>query len=97
MSITRQDVEHVARLARLALSEEETTEMTAQLNRILAHVESLNELDTAGIEPLTHPFETRNRFRDDAPQPSLSQDDALANAPASAEKHFLVPHMFGGE
>jgi aspartyl-tRNA(Asn)/glutamyl-tRNA(Gln) amidotransferase subunit C len=91
MAVTRQDVDHVARLARLALSEDESAEMTTQLNRILAHVEMLQEVDTTDVEPLTHPFETRNVFRADEPRPSLTQADALANAPASAEQHFLVP------
>lgn len=97
MAVTRQDVDHVARLARLALTEEEAAEMTTQLNRILAHVEMLRDVDTGGVAPLTHPFETRNRFRADEARPSLAQHEALANAPAQAEHHFLAPDAGGAE
>lgn len=96
MAVTRQDVEHVAQLARLSLTEAETTDMTAQLNRILEHIDVLNELDTSGVEPLSHPFDTRNVFRDDAPRPSFTQEEALLNAPAAAEGHVLVPNASGG-
>jgi aspartyl-tRNA(Asn)/glutamyl-tRNA(Gln) amidotransferase subunit C len=95
MAVTRQEVAHVARLARLSLSEAETTDMTVQLNRILEHIDVLNEVDTSGVEPLSHPFDTRNVFRDDALRPSLTQEEALLNAPAAAEGHFLFPVASG--
>ena len=91
--ITRREVEHVARLARLALSEEEKELMTRQLDRILGYVDKLNELDTSQVEPTSHVIPMENVLREDAVRPSLSQDDALANAPDREPPFFRVPRI----
>ncbi len=91
MKITRQEVEHVARLARLELSEREQDVFTDQLSNILTYVEQLNELDTKGVEPTSHVLDIRNVMRDDVAEESLSQESALANAPEKAAGHYRVP------
>jgi len=91
--ITRGEVEHVARLARLALSEEEKELMTRQLDRILGYVDKLNELDTTQVEPTSHVLPMENVMREDAVRPSLSQDEALANAPDKEHPFFRVPRI----
>jgi aspartyl-tRNA(Asn)/glutamyl-tRNA(Gln) amidotransferase subunit C len=91
MNITKQEVEHVARLARLELSEQEKEKLTEQLSGILTYVEKLNELTTTGVEPTAHVLDISNVMRDDLPQESLSQEQALANAPDKAAGHFRVP------
>ncbi len=91
MNITKQEVEHVARLARLELSEQEKDQLTEQLSGILTYVEKLNELTTTGVEPTAHVLDISNIMRDDLPQESLSQEQALANAPDKAAGHFRVP------
>ncbi len=87
MKITRQEVEHVARLARLKLSEREQDVFTDQLSNILTYVEQLNELDTKGVEPTSHVLDIRNVMRDDVAEESLPQERALANAPEKAAGH----------
>jgi len=91
MKITKQEVEHVAKLARLELSEQEKDQLTDQLSGILTYVEKLNELTTTGVEPTAHVLDISNVMRDDLPQESLSQEQALANAPDKAAGHFRVP------
>lgn len=91
MSITRTEIEHVARLARLNLSETEKDLFTSQMGAILTYVETLNSLDTEGIVPTAHAVPVENAFRDDVAQPSIGIDRALANAPARAETCFRVP------
>lgn len=93
MKITLQEVEHVAQLARLALSEEEKEQMRSQLDRILGYIEKLNQLDTTSVEPTSHVLPMTNIFRDDALVPSLSREDALANAPDRREGFFQVPRI----
>lgn len=93
MKITRQEVEYVARLARLDLTEQEKTVFTSQLSSILAYVEKLNELDTSGIEPTSHVIDIINVTRPDETRDSLSQDAALANAPDKTAGHFRVPKI----
>jgi len=93
MSITKEDVRHVAELARLAPTDEETELYTGQLKRILAHVEKLSELDTEGVEPTSYTVPFRRVFRDDEVRRSLTQDEALANAPASEKGCFKVPKI----
>ncbi|HEU5394649.1 MAG TPA: Asp-tRNA(Asn)/Glu-tRNA(Gln) amidotransferase subunit GatC [Candidatus Methylomirabilis sp.] len=93
MKITLQEVEHVARLARLALSGEEKEQMRSQLDRILGHIEKLNQLDTAEVEPTSHVIPMTNVFRDDALIPSLSREEALENAPDRQEEFFRVPRI----
>lgn len=93
MKISKQEVEHVARLARLELSEKEKDQLTDQLSNILTYVEKLNELDTRGVEPTAHVLDISNVMRDDVPGVSLPQDMALANAPEKAAGHFKVPKI----
>lgn len=93
MKITRQEVEHVAKLARLELSEQQKDMFTDQLSNILTYVEQLNELDTKGIEPTSHVLDINNVMRDDVAQESLPQDRALANAPDKAAGHYRVPKI----
>ena len=87
------DVEHVARLARLALSDEELERMRHQLDRILGYIEKLNELDTEGVEPTSHAIRMVNVMRDDEVRPSLPPDAMLANAPDPAGEFFRVPRI----
>ncbi|MFM7138004.1 MAG: Asp-tRNA(Asn)/Glu-tRNA(Gln) amidotransferase subunit GatC [Planctomycetota bacterium] len=95
MSLSRQDVAKVGLLARLALSEAELERMTGELSKIVGFVSQLGELDTTAIEPLAHPLDTRNVFRADEPAPSLTTEQALANAPRHDGGCFLVPAVLG--
>ncbi len=91
--ITREEVRHVADLARLELSESEEERMTGQMNGILEYMEKLNELDTAGIVPTTHAIQLQNVFRADVVKDSLDREKALANAPESDGVNFIVPKV----
>ncbi|HSB79429.1 MAG TPA: Asp-tRNA(Asn)/Glu-tRNA(Gln) amidotransferase subunit GatC [Candidatus Methylomirabilis sp.] len=91
--ITRKEVEHVARLARLDLAEEEKERMTAQLDSILGYIDKLNELDTTHVEPTTTVIPMVSVMREDVVRPSLSQDEALANAPDREDVYFRVPRI----
>jgi aspartyl-tRNA(Asn)/glutamyl-tRNA(Gln) amidotransferase subunit C len=91
--ISRQDVEHVARLSRLALSEAEIERMREELSGILAYIDTLRSLDTAGVEPTSHAVPLVNVMRDDEIAPCLSQGDALANAPDRSDAFFRVPRI----
>lgn len=93
MDVTRAQVEHVARLARLAIGEEEKATFARQLSSILTYVEALNALDTSGVEPTSHVIPVRNVFRADEVRPSLSREEALANAPDQAGGCFRVPKI----
>jgi len=93
MKITKQEVEHVAKLARLEFSETEKEQFAGQLSNILTYVEKMNELDTKGVEPTAHVLDIRNVMRDDVAAPSLPQDRALANAPEKAAGHYKVPKI----
>ena len=93
MKITKQEVEHVAKLARLELSEREKEKLTEQLSNILTYVEKMNELDTKGVEPTSHVLDINNVMRDDVPMESLSQEKALRNAPDKAAGHYKVPKI----
>ncbi|MBI4715775.1 MAG: Asp-tRNA(Asn)/Glu-tRNA(Gln) amidotransferase subunit GatC [Nitrospirae bacterium] len=93
MEITRKEVEHVADLARLALREEEKTDLTRNLNDILTYMETLNRLDTSRIEPTAHAIPLKNVMRDDVSRPSLDRDRALANAPDRTDEFFRVPKV----
>ena len=93
MKITTQEVEHVARLARLELNEQEKEKMRAQLDSILSYIDTLNELDTSGVEPTSHVRPLTNVFREDEVRPSLSQEEALANGPDRHDLLFRVPKI----
>lgn len=91
--IARQDVEHVAELARLELTPEEKERFSAQLNEILTYVDKLNELDTTQVEPTSHVIPMANVWRDDEVRPSLDRELALQNAPDAAHFFFKVPRI----
>ncbi len=93
--LTEEQVRHVAKLARLNCSEAEIAMFTRQLGSILEYVNQLNELDTTGVEPLAHCLPIHNVFRDDIVQPSLSNDEALKNAPGRDGEFFSVPKVLG--
>jgi len=93
--LTRTDVEHVARLARLALSEAEIEEFTIQLAAILEHAARVAALDTGAVPPTSHPFPLSNVLRPDEGRPGLSRDEVLAGAPEAEDGRFRVPRMLG--
>ncbi len=93
MKITRTEIEKVANLARLNLSEEELVTMTGQLDTILSYVAKLDELDTRDVPTTTHAFSNNNAFREDEVHESLSREDALANAPRENGEAFVVPRI----
>jgi aspartyl-tRNA(Asn)/glutamyl-tRNA(Gln) amidotransferase subunit C len=91
MSITREQVLHVARLARLDLREDEVDRLTAELGAILEAVSKVSELDLADVPPTSHPLDLVNVWADDVPHESLGLEEAFANAPARAGDLFRVP------
>ena len=91
MSIDREQVLHVARLARLRLSDEEVDTMAHELSGILGHIERISELDLEGVPPTTHVVEVSNALRPDEPRPCLPREVALASAPVHTDEGFLVP------
>ena len=91
MSIDREQVLHVARLARLRLSDEEVDKMAHELSGILDHIERISELDLEGVKPTTHVVEVGNALRPDEPRPSLPREQILEQAPAVQDGGFLVP------
>ena len=94
--LTRDDVVHVARLARLGLSEEEVALFTAQLRTVLDHAADVAALDLAHLEPSSHPLPLENVLRPAEPQPSLDRAEVLAQAPSVEADRFRVPRI-GGE
>ena len=91
MVITREQVLHVARLARLEVPDDELEAVRAQLGDILEAVSKVSELDLSGVEPTSHPLDLVNVWDADEPRPSLPREEALANAPDPAESAFRVP------
>ena len=91
MAISRDDVLHVAALARLDLTEEEVERLETQLNAILEAVSKVSELDLDDVPPTSHPLDVVNVFGADHARPSLPHDDVFANAPAHEDDHFRVP------
>ncbi len=89
--IDREQVLHVARLARLRLSDEEVETMASELSNILEHIERISELDLDGVPPTSHVVDVANALRADEPRPSLPREVALAEAPATQDGGFLVP------
>jgi len=87
------DVKYVAHLARLSLSPEEEQKIGAQLGNILGYIEKLKEVDVSGVEPTAHAFPLVNVTRADEVRPSISNEDALRNAPAQANGLFIVPKI----
>ncbi|ORJ58555.1 Asp-tRNA(Asn)/Glu-tRNA(Gln) amidotransferase subunit GatC [Geothermobacter hydrogeniphilus] len=93
MSMTREQVAHVARLARLDLADNELDRLAADMDAILSYVDKLNELDVDGIEPTAHAVPMENAFREDRVRPSIGTEKALINAPAGDDSCFLVPKV----
>ena len=98
MKVTRKDVEYVAELAHLELTEDERVRMERDLNNILSYIDTLNELDTTGVEPMAQVASLisdsgANELRVDAPRPSLAHDVALSNAPQTDGTFFKVPKV----
>jgi aspartyl-tRNA(Asn)/glutamyl-tRNA(Gln) amidotransferase subunit C len=96
-TLSRRDVEHVAHLARLGLSEEEVTELEVQLNHILDQFAVLSELDTEAIPPTARVIELENVLRDDLVRAGFDRETALANAPERTAEHFVVPAVLSDE
>lgn len=93
MKITREEVGHVAQLARLKLGEEQTERLTGQLNDILSSMEKLNQLDTSGVPSTNHALDLTGALREDQVRPSLERERALKNAPESNGEAFIVPRV----
>ena len=93
MSVTEKEVRHVAKLARLALSEDEIAKMVPELNNILGWVEQLGEVDTTGVEPLTAVIDNHLRLRDDVVNDGNCRDEILKNAPDAQHGFFAVPKV----
>jgi aspartyl-tRNA(Asn)/glutamyl-tRNA(Gln) amidotransferase subunit C len=91
LAISREDVLHVARLARLEIPEDQIERVQAELGAILEAVGKVSELDLEGVEPTSHPLDLVNVWGEDEPRPSLPREDALANAPDPADGAFRVP------
>jgi aspartyl-tRNA(Asn)/glutamyl-tRNA(Gln) amidotransferase subunit C len=87
------DVDHVARLARLALTAEERERFRSQLAVILDHAERVREVAAEDVQPTSHPIPMQNAFREDEPEPTLSQEEALAGAPDTGKGQFKVPRI----
>ena len=93
--ITTADVVHVAKLARLALTDDEIARTTAQLSDMLEHFADIDELDLDAVTPMTQPYPLRNVLRDDVVQPGLDRDEVLAAAPDAVDGRFRVPPIIG--
>ena len=89
--IDRDQVLHVAKLARLRLGDEEVDRMAGELSKILEHVETMNELDLEGVQPTSHVVDLTNVLREDTPRPGLDRETALQQAPDAADGGFRVP------
>jgi aspartyl-tRNA(Asn)/glutamyl-tRNA(Gln) amidotransferase subunit C len=97
MPVTIKEVEHIARLAKLEFSPGEKERLAGELNRILSYMAKLNELDTAGVEPLAQVVTMQNVLREDVTRPPLPRDEALRNAPDRTGEFFTVPKVIEGE
>ena len=93
MAVSKDDVKKIAELARLEFSDSEIENYTSEMNNILGYVEKLNELDTENVEPLSHPIENNNVFREDVVKQSTERDRAFINAPDKTSEHFKVPKV----
>jgi aspartyl-tRNA(Asn)/glutamyl-tRNA(Gln) amidotransferase subunit C len=91
MALTREDVRHVAKLARIGLAEDELERYVRELDGILEHIGKIAELDLTGVEPTSHPLDLENRLGEDVPRPSWPREQLLALAPDPAPDGFRVP------
>jgi aspartyl-tRNA(Asn)/glutamyl-tRNA(Gln) amidotransferase subunit C len=95
MTITNQDVEHIAKLAKLSFNDEEIQKMQKEMNNILDYIHKLDELDTSNVEPLNYVIDVKNVMREDIVKESYPPEESLKNAPAKTEKFFRVPKVIG--
>ncbi len=93
MKVSKEEVKYIAKLAKLNFSAAEVEELSVELSKIINYVEKLNELDTGNVEPLSHPLEKKNVFRDDVNVKSISTGEALKNAPDKTGQFFKVPKV----
>ncbi|MEW6263737.1 MAG: Asp-tRNA(Asn)/Glu-tRNA(Gln) amidotransferase subunit GatC [Thermodesulfobacteriota bacterium] len=93
MKIDRREVENVARLARLEVTDQDVDRLTGQIDGILTYMEKLNELDTTGLEPMAHSLTLATPYREDEVKPSLDVEEALANAPEREGNFIVVPRV----
>ena len=93
--ISRDEVAHLAHLARLALTDDELDSFAGQLDAIISHVSQIQAVDVTGVDPTGNPLKDVNVFRSDVVEPCLTQEQALAEAPKSAEGRFAVPRILG--
>ena len=91
------EVKKVAKLARLALPEDRLEKLTHELASILHYVEKINQVDTAGVEPMAHALPVKNVLRPDTPEPALANEQVLQNAPETDGRFFKVPKVIGGD
>jgi aspartyl-tRNA(Asn)/glutamyl-tRNA(Gln) amidotransferase subunit C len=91
--ITKKDVQYIAHLSRIHLTDEETEKLTTTLEDILGYIDKLNKLDVSSVKPTSHVLPLQNVFRKDLPRPSLNQADAIKNAPESYKGSFRVPQV----
>lgn len=96
MALSESEVRHVAMLARLALTDEQVETLRSELNSILGHIDTIQQLDLDDVEPMTHAIRVVNETRDDVVKPCLPRDMALLNAPESEEGAFRIPRIVGG-
>ena len=96
-AIGPEQVAHVARLARLRLSDDELIQFTGQLASVLEYAAEIAELDVDDLEPMAHPLPLHNVLREDAPEPTLDRDVVFAEAPAAEDRRFKVPRILGDE
>ena len=96
-AISRDDVAHLAKLARIEMTPAELDHMASELEQILGAVKRVQEVATSDIAPTAHPLSMSNVFRNDVVKPSLTNDEALSGAPAQAEDRFKVPQILGEE
>lgn len=99
MSVSKEELKYIASLAKLEVKESELEEYTADLSKILEYVKKLDEADTDNIEPMFHPFETKNHLRDDVRKESLPRETAMKNAPSADanNEYFKVPKVISGK
>ena len=93
MALSREDVRHVAELARLDFSDEEEARMAEEMSRILEYVEKLDELDTSGVPPMSHVLDVTNVYREDDIESRIDREQALEPAPEAEQGYFLVPRV----
>ena len=93
--LSERDVRHIAKLARLHLTDEQVERYRTQLSAVLEHVQKLAELELEGVEPLSHPIDLTNRLADDSPEPSLRAEVAMENAPQVEGSYIAVPKVLG--